>query len=835
MIFFIPEYVKKPSRLSHRIPWFAFVSENVLTTKDGALQATIEYRGPDLDSSTSYDLLNINNELNESLKAILGEGYSVYVEQRKELFSKYPEDTWDRTPQTIIPRLIDEERRKQCQSKDYYQYRSFLTLTYLPPILSSKKVKKLFQSGESDKRTVYEEEIADFQEKLLQLTESLERFFSEVILLDIQSTVQYLHSTISNSDFEIEVNEACIFLDSMLVDTDFVNGYKPKLGDKHLRVISLMHPGKKCSPGCMEAIGLLEFEHRWVTRFIALGDRQAESLISAVGNKHKNVQMMGVDLVLRAANKDYRYKRELEEQEERFSVEAQVGQAKQVVRKNSAIFGYYTTLIVIKGDTEEEADNRVAETVTLLQSLKLTPKVESVFVFDAWLASLPGNVKNFPREYPLHTANLTRMLPISTPWAGQKDCKHLKGPSLFVAKTRGNALFNFVLHIIDNGMLAIYGPTGSGKSVFLNYIAICFLRYINSQVNLFDIGGSSTLITHAVGGSQYRIGDSKSAITFQPYARIHEDAEREWAIDWTIDLLLMARESNPSLEVSPEVRNEIASAINEMSSFDVTHRTIRTLQKTIDAKFRPIKEALQEYVKGAYSVYFDKHLGSDVLKENRFQCFQLDNVIDRKNSWPVISCLFHEIERRYDGRPTLNIIDESRKVLQNEYFFKKATDWFTQSRKKNVANVVATQSLSDFSEDSTDQKLGRLENIILESCQSVIFLPNERALSHQRSYEKYESFGLNRTQIELIANAQRQRHYYYTSPLGNRLIDLDLGRLARTYLSTDSKTIELVRTLAASTNDLWQFNEAFMKEKRLRKELEELLEEHIHFVGEKAA
>jgi type IV secretion system protein VirB4 len=38
--------------------------------------------------------------------------------------------------------------------------------------------------------------------------------------------------------------------------------------------------------------------------------------------------------------------------------------------------------------------------------------------------------------------------------------------------------------------------------------------------------------------------------------------------------------------------------------------------------------------------------------------------------------------------------------------------------------------------------------------------------------------GLNARQIELIAQAQPKRDYYYQSRLGNRLFDLDLGSIA---------------------------------------------------------
>jgi type IV secretion system protein VirB4 len=56
-------------------------------------------------------------------------------------------------------------------------------------------------------------------------------------------------------------------------------------------------------------------------------------------------------------------------------------------------------------------------------------------------------------------------------------------------------------------------------------------------------------------------------------------------------------------------------------------------------------------------------------------------------------------------------------------------------------------------------------------------LPNERAFEPQQR-QGYERFGLNETEIDLIATAQRKRHYYYASPKGRRLFELALGPVA---------------------------------------------------------
>ena len=59
---------------------------------------------------------------------------------------------------------------------------------------------------------------------------------------------------------------------------------------------------------------------------------------------------------------------------------------------------------------------------------------------------------------------------------------------------------------------------------------------------------------------------------------------------------------------------------------------------------------------------------------------------------PVLTYLFHRLEARFDGRPTLLILDEAWVFLDNPLFAARIREWLKVLRKKNVAVVFATQS-----------------------------------------------------------------------------------------------------------------------------------------------
>jgi type IV secretion system protein VirB4 len=159
---------------------------------------------------------------------------------------------------------------------------------------------------------------------------------------------------------------------------------------------------------------------------------------------------------------------------------------------------------------------------------------------------------------------------------------------------------------------------------------------------------------------------------------------------------------------------------------------------------------------------------------------------------PVLTYLFHRLEARFDGRPTLLVLDEAWTFLDDVLFAARIREWLKTLRKRNVAVVFATQSLADIERSS-------IAPALIESCPTRIFLPNDRALEPQ-ARAVYERFGLNARQIEILSTATPKRDYYAQTARGNRLFELGLGPVALALCGAsspdDQKLID--RCLAAS-------------------------------------
>jgi type IV secretion system protein VirB4 len=194
---------------------------------------------------------------------------------------------------------------------------------------------------------------------------------------------------------------------------------------------------------------------------------------------------------------------------------------------------------------------------------------------------------------------------------------------------------------------------------------------------------------------------------------------------------------------------------------------------------RALKAALTPYtLEGPFGHLLDA--AEDRLSFGDVECFETEALMrDAAGAVPpVLTYLFHRLEARFDGAPTLLILDEAWVFLDDPLFAAQIREWLKTLRKKNVAVIFATQSLADITGST-------IAPAIIESCPQRVFLPNDRAIEPE-ARRAYERFGLNERQLQLIATAIPKRHYYLQSRLGNRLFELGLGRIALAFCGASS-------------------------------------------------
>ena len=438
---------------------------------------------------------------------------------------------------------------------------------------------------------------------------------------------------------------------------------------------------------------------------------------------------------------------------------------------------YLTATVAVWDEEPRRADEKLRLVEKVIQGRDFTCMVETINAVDAWLGSLPGHAYANVRQPPVSTLNLAHMIPLSAVWAGPARDDHLKAPPLLFGRTEGSTPFRFSLHVGDVGHTLVVGPTGAGKSVLLALMALQFRRYAGAQIFAFDFGGSIRAAALAMGGDWHDLGGALSdeaalPVALQPLAGIDDAAERGWAAEWLAALL--AREK---IGVTPEAKDRLWSALASLASAPIAERTLTGLAVLLQSQ--PLKRALQPYcLGGPYGRLLDaetEHLGSASV-----QVFETEGLIGSGAAPVVLAYLFHRLEGRFDGRPTLLIVDEGWLAIDDQGFAGQLREWLKTLRKKNASVVFATQSLADIDGSS-------IAPALIESCPTRLFLPNERAIEPQITV-LYRRFGLNERQIEILARATPKRDYYCQSRRGNRLFELGLGEVALALTAASSRT-----------------------------------------------
>lgn len=779
----LAEYRRSSTRLADFLPWAALVDEGIILNKDGSFQRTARFRGPDLDSSVPAELVAVAGRLNNALRRF-GSGWAVFVEAQRHSAGRYPPDAFP----DVVSALVDAERKAQFEEAgSHYESSYYLTFLYLPPAESAAAAERLLYEGSqraagADAREV----LAGFSDRTSRVLQLVEGFMPECGWLDDEQTLTYLHSTVSTKRHRVRVPEIPMYLDALLADQSLVGGLEPMLGDAHLRVLTLVGFPTATTPGILDELNRLAFPYRWSTRAIMLDKTDATKLLTRIRRqwfaKRKSIASILKEVMTNEASAL------LDTDAHNKAMDAD--SALQELGSDQIGQVFVTATVTVWDRDPRAADEKLRLAEKVVQGRDFTCMAETVNAVEAWLGSLPGQTYANVRQPPVSTLNLAHMIPLSAVWAGEVRDHHFKAPPLFFGKTEGSTPFRFSLHVGDVGHTLVIGPTGAGKSVLLALMALQFRRYSAAQIIAFDFGGSIRASAIAMGGDWHDLGgslESSELVALQPLGRIDDVGERGWASDWIASILTRER-----IEVTPETKDHVWSALTSLASAPVTERTLTGLSVLLQSN--ALKRALQPYcLGGPYARLLDGE--HERPGEASVQVFETDGLIGTSAAPAVLAYLFHRIEDRLDGRPTLLIIDEGWLALDDADFAGKLREWLKTLRKKNASVVFATQSLADI--DGS-----KIAPAIIESCPTRILLPNDRAIEPQ-IMAIYRRFGLNDRQIEILARATPKRHYYCQSRRGNRLLELGLGEIALAFVAASSKADQALidRVLAEHGRD----------------------------------
>ncbi|TNE59058.1 MAG: VirB4 family type IV secretion/conjugal transfer ATPase, partial [Sphingomonadales bacterium] len=251
---------------------------------------------------------------------------------------------------------------------------------------------------------------------------------------------------------------------------------------------------------------------------------------------------------------------------------------------------------------------------------------------------------------------------------------------------------------------------------------------------LFDKDRGAELFIRGIGGRYDRIAAGEPT-GFNPLALPDNPTNRAFLRDW-LGVVLDAD--------GPEELALIANAVDAAYENDASLRRLRHFKELLAGAKRPqrgdLADRLSAWINaGEHAWLFDN--AADLLDlENRVLGFDMTALLENPRlRTPVMMYLFHRIDERLDGKPTMILIDEGWKALDDEVFAARIRDWLKTLRKRNALVGFATQS----ARDALDS---RISAALVEQTATMIFMPNSRA----RPEDYCDGFGLTAHEFALI-------------------------------------------------------------------------------------
>ncbi|WP_226584085.1 VirB4 family type IV secretion/conjugal transfer ATPase [Acuticoccus sediminis] len=483
------------------------------------------------------------------------------------------------------------------------------------------------------------------------------------------------------------------------------------------------------------------------------------------------------------------------------SLEAQLVDAADDLASGRISFGLHQASITVFARSEAELDAVASRVRSAGQRTGGVVVREDIGARSAYFAQHPGNHSYRARAAMISSANFADFAALHANGEGLEPSRAPWGAPITTFRTLSHEPYRFSFHLAGSpgertvGHTLIVGRTGSGKTAAIAFLMAQAQRIEpHPRIIAFDKDRGLEMALRALGGSYsaVRMGEQTG---FNPFRAEGDARGMAWLTDWLSALL-----SQDGTGLSPMQAEALAQMTASNADSDQALQTIshfRSQLRSLDDD-QDLYTRMAQWDEGGQYDWLFGGIDADPLHfANDVTGFDLTEVLDIPNvrtAW--LSYVFRRIERTIeDGRPTLVVLDEAWKLLDDAYFQSRLKDWMLTMRKKNVAVVMLTQRVSHIAES-------RAGRSILESIATTILFPNSR-----NTEAELAPLGLTDGEQEfLTSSGAGHRYASIRSGDSSVFVDMDLSVLG-----------PLLTGLVSGPGDEtsppgWRENPAFWKE-----------------------
>jgi type IV secretion system protein VirB4 len=477
-------------------------------------------------------------------------------------------------------------------------------------------------------------------------------------------------------------------------------------------------------------------------------------------------------------------------EDEALTLRAGLAAAKDDVASGQAAFGEHHLTVMVKATTPQGLNEAVAEVQAAFTDMGVIAVREDVNLECAFWAQFPGNFRDIARRALISTANFAGFASGHNFPVGQARGNHW-GSAVTVLETTSAGPYHFNFHKGDLGNFTLIGPSGSGKTVVLAFL-LAQARRFNPRIVFFDKDRGAEIFLRAIGG-RYESIRTGQPTGFNPLLLADTPANRSFLADWTARIVTPRGEA-----LSADDLARIKDAVDANFEQGPAYRRLRHFAELFRGERRPDSADLAARLRpwwgdGDRAWLFDNAADGLDLDAQTLG-FDMTQILDDPAlRTPVMMYLFHRVEQRLDGEPTLVVIDEGWKALDDEVFVARIKDWEKTIRKRNGVVGFATQSAQDALQS-------QIASAIIEQAATQIFMANPKA----QASDYVEGFGLTEHEFDLIRSLPDTARCFLIKH-GNDSVVARLNLSAEpdllTVLSGRERTVRLLDDIRAEVGD----------------------------------
>ena len=710
------------------LPYARHVDDVTLETRDGYLMQTIHLGGLLFETADS-DELNYRAELRDAMLRALGSSrFAVYhhvVRRRADvaLEGEYPD---------AFSKRLDERWRARLGRKQMYVNELFLTIVRRPlqgrlgwaDRLGSLFSRSFAPQGESlagerraldAARDALVASLSQYSPRVLSVYETQDGFRSEPLeFLSCLYNGEMRPVGLPHGDIGEHLPWRRVSFGQDTVELAPAG----QSSRRFVGVISIKDYPGQTMPGMFDELYRLPFEMHVSQSFAFVERAQALGRMNLALRRMKSAE------------------------DDALSLRDQLVQAKDDVAAGRAAFGEHHTTIAVHSSDLEELNSQCAEVIALLGDLGINAVREDIALEPAFWAQFPGNFKYVARRGLVSTRNFAGFASLHNFPVGQARGNHWgDAVTLFETTAAGPYFFNF--HAYDLGNFTVIGPSGSGKTVVLNFL-LAQARKFSPRIIFFDKDRGAELFIRAIGGQYDRLRPGAPS-GLNPLQLPDNATNRQFLAEW---LALLAG------GVDASEAEQIGDAIAASYSQPPAQRRLKHLVELFRGYARPHSADLYSRLKpwwgtGNRAWLFDNERDLTDLEAETVG-FDMTAILDDPQArTPALFYFFHRVEERLDGTPSIIVVDEGWKALDDEIFIRRIKDWEKTIRKRNGVVGFATQSAQDALES-------RISSAIIEQAATQIFMINPKA----RAEDYINGFGLSAHEFELVRSLPDSSHCF---------------------------------------------------------------------------